>query len=79
MKASARDIRYHLKSVMEAVERGEEVLITKRGKVKAKIVPVESRGDLEAGENPFVGMWRDRKDMQDVRKYVRGLRKGRNG
>jgi prevent-host-death family protein len=77
MKASARDIRYHLKSIMEAVERGEEVLITKRGTVKARIVPVETQGESDTTENPFIGMWRDRKEMKDVRRYVRRIRKGR--
>ena len=79
MKATARDMRYHLRSVMEAVERGEEVYITNRGKVRAKIVRVPN-GDGEGpkeGENPFIGMWRDREDMKDVRTYMRDLRKGR--
>ena len=79
MKATARDMRYHLKSVMEAVERGEEVWITNRGTVKAKIVPVPATSDGEppAADNPFVGMWRDREDMRDVRAYVRRIRRGR--
>ena len=77
MKATVRDMRYHLKSIMEAVERGEDVLITKRGKAKARIVPAGSRGDAGHGENPFIGMWRDREDMKDVRSYVRRIRKGR--
>ena len=76
MKASSRDLRYHLKSVMEAVDRGESVLITHRGKPRAKIVPVADEDDSNA-ENPFVGMWRDREDMKDVRSYVRTLRRGR--
>ncbi|MFH0795022.1 MAG: type II toxin-antitoxin system prevent-host-death family antitoxin [bacterium] len=77
MEASARDIRYHLKSVMEAVERGEEVLITNRGKIKARIVPAGTKSGSQKMENPFIGMWRDRKEMRDVRAYVRRIRKGR--
>lgn len=77
MKASARDMRYHLKSVMQAVERGEEVFVTNRGVTKARIVPVGEELDPVTEENPFVGMWRDRDDMRDVRAYVRRIRKGR--
>ena len=78
MKATARDMRYHLKSVMAAVERGEEVLITNRGKVKARIESVDSPGEAVSEEqNPFIGMWKNRDDIQDVRAYVRRIRKGR--
>ncbi len=77
MKMTARDVRYHLKSIMEAVERGEDVVITKRGKPKARIVRLETSKKLGKEENPFVGMWKDRKDLQDVKSYVRMIRRGR--
>lgn len=76
MKATAKDLRYNLKNIMESVERGEEVLITNRGKVKARIVAVEDKTDA-AAENAFVGMWADRDDLKDVQEYVREMRKGR--
>ncbi|MDF7824442.1 type II toxin-antitoxin system prevent-host-death family antitoxin [Pontiellaceae bacterium B12227] len=76
MKATAKDLRYNLKNIMESVDRGEEVLITNRGKIKARILPVDGE-QAEGQVNPMVGMWSERKDMQDVDSYVRGLRKGR--
>lgn len=76
MNATAKDLRYNLKNIMESVDRGEEVLITNRGKVKARIIAVETQA-ATSDYNPFVGMWSDRKDIQDVDGYVRGLRKGR--
>ena len=77
MKATAKDLRYNLKGIMESVERGEEVLVTNRGRIKARIVPA---GEVEEAklENPFVGMWKDRDDLGDVDAYLRGLRKGRS-
>ncbi len=39
MKATAKDLRLHLKELIEAVNRGEEVVITFRGKPCAKLVP----------------------------------------
>ncbi|MBI3986442.1 MAG: type II toxin-antitoxin system prevent-host-death family antitoxin [Lentisphaerae bacterium] len=77
MKATACDLRYHLKSVMESVQRGEDVFITNRGRIKAKIVPVDSPAKESEEENLFVGMWKHRKDMKDVRTYLRQIRRGR--
>lgn len=76
MKATVKDLRYNLKSIMEFVDRGEEVVITNRGQNRARIVPVEKNVPTKES-NPFVGMWTDRDDMKEVDAYVRGLRKGR--
>jgi len=76
MKATAKDLRYNLKNILEFVDRGEEVLITNRGKVKARIVPA-GKELSDPRNNPFIGIWKDRPDMQDVEQYVRDLRKGR--
>lgn len=76
MKATAKDLRYNLKNILESVGRGEEVLITNRGKVKARIVSAETQPDKKR-QNHFVGMWKNREDMQDVETYVRNVRKGR--
>ena len=78
MKATAKDLRYNLKGVMESVDRGEEVLITNRGRVKARIVPISTEKAETEVENPFVGMWTDRTDLADVEGYVRELRRGRS-
>ncbi len=77
VSAAARDMRYHLRSVMDAVERGEDVYITNRGVKKAKIVPLKSGAETKVSDNPFVGVWKDRDDMQNVAEYVRRIRKGR--
>ena len=79
MRATARDMRYHLRSVMSAVARGETVYVTHRGRVKAKIVAAESDIEVTETPNPFLGVWQDRDDMTDVASYVRALRQGRFG
>jgi prevent-host-death family protein len=76
MKATAKDLRYNLKNILESVSRGEEVLITNRGRIKARIISAEKKSDKQE-PNDFVGMWKDRDDMQSVNDYVRDLRKGR--
>jgi len=41
IKRNIRQLQHHLSEVMRYVEHGEEVLITRRNRVVAKIVPAE--------------------------------------
>ena len=45
MKATAKDLRFHSKEILDTVSRGEEVIITFRGKPRAKLVPVNDNED----------------------------------
>ena len=77
MESTAKELRFHTKEILDSVHRGEEVLITFRGKPYAKIVPLkESKKDKDA-KNELFGIWKNRKDMEDVEAYVRSLRRGR--
>ncbi len=77
MESTAKELRFHTKEILDSVHRGEEVLITFRGKPYAKIVPLkESKKDKDA-KNELFGIWKNRKDMDDVEGYVRSLRRGR--
>ena len=67
-----------MKSVLEALDRGETVTILDRGKPRAQLTPITAKtGVGKATDHPFFGMWKDRKDMEDVDAYVRGIRKSR--
>jgi prevent-host-death family protein len=67
-----------MKDVLSAVERGETVIVTYRGKPKARIVPIsEKRKSVKMTEHPAFGMWKDREDMKDPAAWVRKLRQGR--
>lgn len=63
--------------VLKAVERGEEVILSCRGKPCARIVPLEEERTT-GEEEPLFGLWRDRADTEGVAEYVRELRKGRS-
>lgn len=76
MKATAKDLRFHSKELIETVKRGEEVIITFRGKPCAKLVPFEENKD-KITENKLFGIWKDHDKSQEVDEYVRTLRKGR--
>jgi prevent-host-death family protein len=80
MKASILDIRRRMKDVLAALDRSEPVTITYRGKPKGVLYPVRNakRDARPITDHPAFGMWRDRKDMEDVEAFVRGLRKSRH-
>jgi prevent-host-death family protein len=78
MKVTITDLRYRMKDVLSAVERGEPVTVLNRGKPKAKLVPFsEKRKGAKISDDPAFGMWKDREDMRDPSAYVRKIRQGR--
>lgn len=79
MEASVLDLRRRMSEIIRALDNNEPVIILYRGKKKGVIYPVGKRGDNSggAGKHHAFGMWKDRKDMKDVDRYVRGLRRGR--
>lgn len=79
MKATAKDLRVHSKELLDAVSRGEDVVITFRGKPCAKLVPYEKsdKPTVLDDKDYLFGIWADRTDIQSVEEYVQSLRKGR--
>ena len=76
MKATAKDLRFHSKKLLDTVNRGEEVVITFRGRPCAKLIPFRENNE-DIIKNELFGIWKDNDVIQDVDEYVRGLRKGR--
>jgi prevent-host-death family protein len=77
MNATAKDLRTHAKKLLEAVDRGEEVVITHRGKPRARLVPLATT-PIQEGEAPALfGLWHDHEAVSDVGAYVRRLRQSR--
>ena len=75
MKISAKELRTKTRLMLDAIDRGEQVTITYRGKPRARVVPLDAAPAEEALEDPPVfGIWRDRDDVEDVQRYVDGLR-----
>jgi len=79
MKASILDFRRRMKDILQALDRNETVTILYRGKKKGMILPagLEKREAKPIASHPAFGMWRDRKDMNDVRAVMRKMREGR--
>ena len=79
MRASILDLRRRMRDILRALDRNEPVTILYRGKEKAILYPAgRPHGPPDAVvEHSAFGMWKDRKDMDDVKRLVRDLRKGR--
>lgn len=80
MEATILDLRKNMKKVMSALERNERVVLTRRRRKMAVIMPVREHEaeKKKVAELPAFGMWADRSEMQDVPTYVRELRKPRS-
>jgi len=85
MKASILDLRYNMKSVLQALDRNESVDIFYYGKKKGVLTPVSDQEDQEnhaegkkkmrVGDHPFFGSTKD--DVLSVEDRMNKLRKGR--
>jgi len=76
MHATAKDLRFNSKELLDTVKRGEEVVISFRGKPCAKLVPYQET-KKQPEKNDLFGIWQDNDATQNVEEYVRNLRKGR--
>jgi prevent-host-death family protein len=78
MNTTAKDLRFNAKGVLETVSRGEEVVITFRGKPCAKIVPYKKKVKNTTKKNELFGIWQDNPAVENVNDYVQNLRKARS-
>lgn len=80
MEASIVDLRKKMREVLAAIDRGETVTVTYRGKPRALLTAVgeaRKRPAVPITEDPAFGMWRDREDTRDAQAYVREIRRPR--
>ncbi len=79
MNATISDLRRRTGEIMDAVDRGETVHVLCRGKERAVIIPARQKPKkrVRMEDHPFVGMWADDKEKEDVAAYVRKLRQDR--
>lgn len=76
MEATAKDLRFHSKELLNSVKRGEEVLITYRGKPCAKLVPIGDE-DTRADDKELFGIWADHSESESVQDFVDKARERR--
>ena len=68
MKATAKDLRFNSKALLDTVKRGEVVVITFRGKPCAKLIPY----DEENGQNTTNELYGNRATMLGSLLLLRG-------
>ena len=76
MEISTKDLRSHSKELFNAIDRGEEVILTYHGKPRAKITGLPE-GKKSGESTTSFGIWSERIDIANVEDHVRSLRKGR--
>jgi prevent-host-death family protein len=67
--ATAKELRNRAAAILETVSKGNEVVITKRGKSIAILKPFLEKSKKEFSAVGF-GLWKNRKDMKDVAGWV---------
>ena len=71
MTVSAKELRFRTAMVFDALEKGESVLVTYRGRKRAWLVPYRQKG---VKKDYLFGIW---SDEGDVERQVRKMREGR--
>lgn len=74
MKATVVDLRYHMKDVLKALDRNENVSILYHGKVKGVIMATGRAACTQVTEHPFFNMSRNRTSVQKQMDSLRGGR-----
>jgi antitoxin (DNA-binding transcriptional repressor) of toxin-antitoxin stability system len=83
MNATIVDLRYRMKDVLRAIDRGENVTVLYRGKAKATLMPVSppmgasDKSAPKTADQPLFGLWKDRDDLSDPASWLRNLRRPR--
>lgn len=75
MHASIRELRLHTKEFLDVASRGEEVIVTYRGKNYVKLMPIVT---ISSSENAAFGLWKDNPEVTDVDEFINQLRAPRH-
>jgi antitoxin (DNA-binding transcriptional repressor) of toxin-antitoxin stability system len=76
MNATIVDLRYNMREVLRAIDRGEAVTVLYRGKERARLTPIAPASDSvpKTKDQPLFGLWKGREDLGDPASYLRRLR-----
>lgn len=77
MKVTTKELRTQPGKIIDHVAKGQEVVVTYRGKALAKIVPLKGEEQSPQQDETVFGMWKDHALETTVEEQVRELRRGR--
>jgi len=66
MRATAKELRFNSKELFDTVSRGEEVIITYRGKPCAKLVQIGKEQNNKSTGDELFGIWKDSDAVKNV-------------
>jgi prevent-host-death family protein len=75
--ATAKDLKQKTAAILDEVERGQEIVVTRRGRSIARIAPLP-RSAASALTKTGFGMWRDRADLRDMERWIDRVRAPRH-
>ncbi|MBX3720429.1 MAG: type II toxin-antitoxin system prevent-host-death family antitoxin [Turneriella sp.] len=83
MNVSAKELRKEPGKILKKVARGEQIVVTYRGKKMAKFVRLEEHSGNQAkaaqgDKDEIFGLWKNHENTQSVDDHIRRLRKGRS-
>jgi prevent-host-death family protein len=71
---TAKELRLNPSRVLKKVQQVGSVSVTLRGKPVAKLSALKQQPPMRVEDHPAFGMWADRKDMEDVRAWLKKIR-----
>ncbi|OGT42228.1 MAG: hypothetical protein A3F42_01320 [Gammaproteobacteria bacterium RIFCSPHIGHO2_12_FULL_37_34] len=74
MRASILDLRYHMKEILQALERNETIEILYHGKHKGILIPPARIQNLSTQNHPYFGMVASKKSVAKEMEKLRGGR-----
>ena len=78
MEITAKELRTDTKHILDAIARGEEVIVTYRGKPWARMTSIDTiTPDASLLDSPLFGIWEDHEGTENVQEYVDRLRTSR--
>ena len=79
MEITTKQLRMQPGRIISQVSSGQEITITYRGKPRAKIIPIVSKSSINFDEPDaeLFGIWKNKKDINNVDQFIRNMRKGR--
>jgi prevent-host-death family protein len=78
MIANIRQLRSSTKETIQAIDRGDVVVITKHGKPCAKIIPLQESSSIPGEEETAFGMWKNNQNVSSVTEYIAKVRAPRH-
>jgi antitoxin (DNA-binding transcriptional repressor) of toxin-antitoxin stability system len=78
MEITAELLNIQPEWIISEINRGQEITITWNGKKKKKIIPINNIENIKGeSDDELFGIWKNKKDIEDVDQYVRNIRKWR--